>query len=823
MKTNPLPHAPATVSYNQYKLSAELQQALDKIKVKPDYSPLIEILENGSLLIPELQKEYFSHCFLYMQDVRSLDDLLEDKHLTADHADKLVLGGIKYFETSLGTTASDSALLLKCAIKTRSNHKIGKAMHAINTLCKNLPIADLFKEAALYSVKAASLENINFLLRLFPEKYSIPLDTLADITDNNGNSLLNLAIDAGFIQITSLLIRNGADIDHPNCNEATPVMQLAARSSYFALKNFLETIGDRATTPRITGQEALHKTVNTKDTRGRTALHHAATNGRESMLQLLIDNGAKPTPDNDGNLPQHLSAQAGAEHTTAILFEQFPKTIDVVNRAGQTVEDLARYQIFDLKSKVESGVGDTLMHYAVRNHLDLNIQNIRDVEHVNAMFVACDQNGFSPLHLASIGPSLHCLDNLLSIAQTILTEQEFDTFINGESKNGRTPLHYLSLNGRGRMLERFMCHNPNLEKRDSEGNAAIHLAAEVGAVMTANIIIQEMGKRGVDFGLENNAGENFVHAALRHGDKQLLEELLKSDITNIREKILQLAEQQNSQTQESAIDCAVRNGSDFVIKFLLDLGVQLKPEHMATAILKGYHETSHLLLGLGLNKVPDNFIPPDLDANFLCSELCRDGLLFSEVARDNIMTQEEPNPLRMVMLKSYLSNNLEKICAVTDQLVTTTEGGYCKPLLSQVVKKLQSLLQERSTQINDFDPYSELLDKIGITNAIFDATPSLIDDDLKRRISEYDSQQLRSTDLERLSESPSDDRESRSDDVLGQIPALVQYLSGMVELVEQHASRCGSRVVAGEVPSTAVAPQAASGVQAANDTQISPN
>ena len=118
---------------------------------------------------------------------------------------------------------------------------------------------------------------------------------LAGLKDELGRSPLQLAAEAGHLDLVNILINAGADLDH--CDRL----------------------------------------------KGYTALHYAAMHNFPKILSFLLSRGADlHLQDNDGNFPLHLCVANGCFETVEILVNH-SADVNCMNRAWQTPLHLAAF------------------------------------------------------------------------------------------------------------------------------------------------------------------------------------------------------------------------------------------------------------------------------------------------------------------------------------------------------------------------------------------------------------------------------------------------------------------------------------------------
>jgi ankyrin repeat protein len=124
--------------------------------------------------------------------------------------------------------------------------------------------------------------------------------------------------------------------------------------------------------------------VEARDRNGRTALHHGAENGRQSVSECLVNYGkanVEAIDDALGQTPLHLACI----HSSETLSSRFATVKILVEGGGANVEAIDK-------------MGRTALHWACReNHLKI-VQYLVEEHGVNA--VTADREGWTALHFA---------------------------------------------------------------------------------------------------------------------------------------------------------------------------------------------------------------------------------------------------------------------------------------------------------------------------------------------------------------------------------------------------------------------------------------
>ncbi|MDR0780548.1 MAG: ankyrin repeat domain-containing protein [Pseudomonadales bacterium] len=133
--------------------------------------------------------------------------------------------------------------------------------------------------------------NPNLQLKLFPPYRSLGADRGADGLLRTGTTALLRAARGGDVEATALLLAHGARVDLPNEDGITPLL---AASGYRASN--VDTRGKFRTEEQAHAIATLlldaGADANASESAGQTALYGAATNGWDTVVQLLAERGA---------------------------------------------------------------------------------------------------------------------------------------------------------------------------------------------------------------------------------------------------------------------------------------------------------------------------------------------------------------------------------------------------------------------------------------------------------------------------------------------------------------------------------------------------
>jgi ankyrin repeat protein len=151
--------------------------------------------------------------------------------------------------------------------------------------------ADLTTPLEIIELLLQQGANPNLQLKLFPPYRALGPDRGADQLLRTGSTALFRAARGGDLPAVDLLLRYGANIELPNENGVTPLIVAAGyrQSAIDTRGRFRDEQQAYAVTERLLAAGA---DVNATEEFGQTAIFGAATNGWNSIVQLLADQGA---------------------------------------------------------------------------------------------------------------------------------------------------------------------------------------------------------------------------------------------------------------------------------------------------------------------------------------------------------------------------------------------------------------------------------------------------------------------------------------------------------------------------------------------------
>lgn len=225
--------------------------------------------------------------------------------------------------------------------------------------------------------------------------------------------------------------------------------------------------------------------LNERDGFGWTALYHAAYNGQEAMVKLLLDSGAKANATNrNGATAFYTAAAHGYQSIAQLLLDQ---------GANVNAEDI------NIVSSLE---GRTALHENanIGRHamVGLLLENGADT-------ATKDSHGLTALHLAAQEGHQNVLEKLLSSGADV----------EAKANDGKTALHLATAKRQKATLKYLLEVGANISATDNQGWTALHQAAAyaVGKIWTKADLSELLLGKGADAGGFNEEEELALHQA----------------------------------------------------------------------------------------------------------------------------------------------------------------------------------------------------------------------------------------------------------------------------------------------------------------------
>ncbi|MCJ8744730.1 hypothetical protein PDJAM_G00122030 [Pangasius djambal] len=427
------------------------------------------------------------------------------------------------------------------------NHEALLILHRNGAkLCCQNKLGHLAIHAAAFAGAKRSMEVI---LQKGEEK-GVPIERHINYVDKSISSPLHLAVRGGNLEVIKLCIAHGAKIDQQQCDKSTALHFACTQGATEAVKVMLQAY------------ERVCDIINITDGAFQTPLHKAAIFDHYELVEYLISQGADiDFPDCKGHSPLLLATSCGAWRTVNLLLSHGADLM-AKDKAGCNFLHLAILQPRGLKNlpaevlqhecvrellNDEDSEGCTPLHYACRLGIPDSVKNMLGLEvsldqkskqKKSALHFAAeygrintchrlletmtdtrllnegDENGMTPLHLASRGGHVKVVELLLRKGALFHSDYK-----------GWSCLHHAAAEGYTQTMDSLLTSNIKLlDKTDGDGNTALHLAARAGHVAAIRLLLS----RGAQF-LLNRSDASFLHEAIHNGRKDVTSAVIDSD------------------------------------------------------------------------------------------------------------------------------------------------------------------------------------------------------------------------------------------------------------------------------------------------------
>ena len=293
--------------------------------------------------------------------------------------------------------------------------------------------------------------------------------------DNVGETALHAAARDNSLEVATLLIDSGADIEAKNEAGETPLHYAAWQNSLEVAQLLIDSGAD----------------INAKDNDGNTALHWAALRNHFDFATLLINRGADiNAKTDDGKTALHRAAKYNLLEVATLLIDRGANTdgIDLSWMPGFSSESTGAEAV---DSEAKDNVGDTSLHDAAKsNSLDLAILLIDSGVDIEGK----DNGGRTALWVAA-------MRNALDVATLLI-----DRGANIEAKNnwGEVILWAATANNSLEVATLLIDRGANIEAKDHNGETALHRAAKYNLLEVAILLIDRGANReGIDLSWMN--------------------------------------------------------------------------------------------------------------------------------------------------------------------------------------------------------------------------------------------------------------------------------------------------------------------------------
>ncbi|XP_077480584.1 transient receptor potential cation channel subfamily A member 1b [Stigmatopora argus] len=415
-------------------------------------------------------------------------------------------------------------------------------------LCQQNKLGHFAVHAAAFTGAKKALE---FILKA-GEELGYLVENQINYLDKSNSSPLHLAVRGGNIETIGFCIDKGAKIDQKQHDRSTPLHLACTQGAVEVVKMMLSSHGQ------------VEEIINLKDGACQTLLHKATIFDHADLAEYLISLGADvDSVDCKGNPPLLVATSCGAWRTLALLLSK-GADVSLTDKFGCNFLHLAILQPKGLKNvpedvlqrssvkallSCEDNEGCTPLHYACRLGIHDSVRNMlglsgqlglacKSKDKKSALHFAAqygrintchrlletitdsrllnegDERGLTPLHLASRGGHTQVVRLLLRKGALFHSDYRGWTCLHHAASEGYTQTMDIILSGNMKLLD----------KMDEDGNTALHVAARMGHVAAAMLMVTW----GAEF-LLNKTETSFLHEALQNGKHEVVNAVIDSE------------------------------------------------------------------------------------------------------------------------------------------------------------------------------------------------------------------------------------------------------------------------------------------------------
>ncbi|KAK3149813.1 hypothetical protein QOZ80_3AG0223280 [Eleusine coracana subsp. coracana] len=335
----------------------------------------------------------------------------------------------------------------------------------------------------------------------------------ADAADEDGRTLLDLAVGLGRADVVQVLLEYGADADKPSRGR-TP-LEIAAAAGECLIAELL--------------------LANGASPAGSDAIHVAAAAGHDDVLKLLLANKPASSP-----------ARSFSSSSAAALSFSSTSSIDAAGRDGKTPLRLAAESgrrdavsaLLAVGARAEARCGAdraTALHAAARRgdeavarlllaHGAAGTAAVRDAAGRTAFEVAAEQG-----HAGRIMDLLGLGEAVLAAARkgearAVRRAADGGASVEGRDAHGWTPLMRAAFKGRADAVRDLVARGADVDVADAEGYTTLHCAAEAGRADVVDLLL----KNGANAKATTTKGRTAAEVAAALGKSKVVRLLEKA-------------------------------------------------------------------------------------------------------------------------------------------------------------------------------------------------------------------------------------------------------------------------------------------------------
>ncbi|WP_184891102.1 ankyrin repeat domain-containing protein [Candidatus Cardinium hertigii] len=348
---------------------------------------------------------------------------------------------------------------------------------------------------------------------------------------NNGFTPLYIAARHGHAECMNLLLTAGADINIMPNGSIRSIIYVAAKNGYAACITTLLDALRRAGA----SQGNIRDQVNTNCPGKRTMpLHIVAQNGYAACIDALIDAGAMCNKQNTyGDTPLHAAAKSNQANIIRTLVVQHDAILDIKNKYDQTPLHVAirNYKLDAIKTLLQLGAD---IHLKGTVHIkgkkwEGDAFQIAALHKIRTQRIECATllQAYASKHAELVGSLQDCIKNGdISFIEKL---QRTGVTLEMPNSNGDTALHLAAQYGQVDVIEALYRHNTNIDmniRNLYNSRTPLHVAAQYGQPDAIRILLQYGAERDIQ---DNYAGFTPLHLAALRGQVAAIQALVEAE------------------------------------------------------------------------------------------------------------------------------------------------------------------------------------------------------------------------------------------------------------------------------------------------------
>lgn len=356
---------------------------------------------------------------------------------------------------------------------------------------------------------------------------------------------LHWAADSNQLDTVKYLVEKGADFNAKGKNSKTPY-DFASEKNHSEVAEFLRPLRNRTALHHAAEngrldvvKRLIKKGVDIKDSQNRTPLHYAAESGHLDVVKYLVGNGAdvyaKDSHEN-GNNPRHLATIQGKSNVVEYLRDTETDINDFINAATSSSSDDVKRLINTVPNiDVRNEHGNTALHLAaIHDRLD----TVKYLVEKGANIEAKDSNGWTALHYAATGSgpgrletvkyllgkgaSVYAKNNEGNKPSQLATQADVVNFLSQEESS---IWHLCNAAGNGNFndVKNYASQVSSIDGRGEWGYTPLHCATDAGHLDIAKYLVE----RGANIEAKDSQGRTSLHWTAKSNRLDVVKYLLR--------------------------------------------------------------------------------------------------------------------------------------------------------------------------------------------------------------------------------------------------------------------------------------------------------